>query len=172
MKNVTTTTTTERVGGEKPDQTHMVVMMVLGAVMVVLCLVLFCRYLLSKCREVSRRVSVPAFYSRFAGQAAKEDTESILASEELETLSTELDELAQAGEELPAEDNAALEEAAVRLASIPEALETVRDARNRMGRSRGRGAKGSGSAGSAPSRGRGKARASSASAAPARGATW
>ena len=84
MKNVTTTTTTERVGGEKPDQTHMVVMMVLGAVMVVLCLVLFCRYLLTKCREVSRRVSVPAFYSRFAGQAAKEDTETILASEELE----------------------------------------------------------------------------------------
>ena len=87
MKNVTTTSTTSttvRVGGEKTDQTHLVVMTVIGAVMVALGLVLFCRYLLTRCREVSRRVRVPAFYTRFSSQAAKEDTETILDSEELE----------------------------------------------------------------------------------------
>ena len=81
VKNVTTNTNTSTVsqGGERGDQTHLVVMMVIGAVMLVLGIILFCRYLLSKCRQVSRRVSVPAFYNRFSGLVAKEDTENILA---------------------------------------------------------------------------------------------
>ena len=57
-------------------------MMVIGGVMIVLGFVLLCRYLVSKCRQLSR-VSLP-FYSRFSGLVAKEDTENILASDELE----------------------------------------------------------------------------------------
>ena len=83
VKNVTTNTSTVTVGGERGDQTHLVVMMVIGAVMVVLGLVLLCRYLTTKCSQV-RRASAPAFYNRFSGLAAKEDSDHILASEELE----------------------------------------------------------------------------------------
>ena len=51
--------------------------------MVLIGLILLCRYLLNKCRQVRRRVIAP-FYNRFSGLAAKEDTENILASDELE----------------------------------------------------------------------------------------
>ena len=84
MKNVTTNTSTLSVGGQRGDQTHLVVMMVIGAVMLSLGLLLFCRYLLTKCRQVRRASGAPAFYNRFSGLAAKEDTDHILASEELE----------------------------------------------------------------------------------------
>ena len=84
MKNVTTNTFTVSERAESEDQTHLVVMMVIGAVMLVLGIILFCRYLLTKCRQVTWRVSAPGFYNRFSGLVAKEDTENILASEELE----------------------------------------------------------------------------------------
>ena len=83
VRNVTTNSSTVRLVGEKGDQTHLVVMMVIGGVMILLGWIMFCRYLVSKCRQISRRVSVP-FYNRFSGLVAKVDTENILASDELE----------------------------------------------------------------------------------------
>ena len=83
VRNVTTNSSTVHLVEEKGDQTHLVVMMVIGGVMIALGLIMFCRYLASKCGQFSRRVSVP-FYSRFSGLVAKADTENILASDELE----------------------------------------------------------------------------------------
>lgn len=77
-----------------------------------------------------------------------------LIHDELEARAAELDDT---NGELPPNDDATLEDAALRLAPIPEALEAVRDARRQLVRGRASG-QGQGPEGKGKSRGRAPAR--------------
>ena len=98
MRNVTTTTTTLSLPGVEQvnllHQNHVIVMVVIGAVMIVILLIILCRYVYTTwqrgniCSRVRRRIPVSldvSVYNRFSGLVAKEDSDSILTSSELES---------------------------------------------------------------------------------------
>ena len=95
VRNITTTTTTIGLPSQGQvhllHENHVIVMVVIGLVMVGILVVIFCRYLYTSCRRGNicsrfrRRVPVSldvSFYNRFS---AKEDSDSILTSSELES---------------------------------------------------------------------------------------
>lgn len=98
MRNVTTSTNTSglptQVEVSALNEDHVIVMVVIGVVMLVIFVIILCRYVYTLCRKgsvcsrVRRRVPVSldvSFYNRFSGLVAKEDSDSMVSTAELES---------------------------------------------------------------------------------------
>ena len=98
MRNVTTSTNTSglptQVEVNALNEDHVIVMVVIGVVMLVIFVIILCRYVYTLCRKgsvcsrVRRRVPVSldvSFYNRFSGLVAKEDSDSMVSTAELES---------------------------------------------------------------------------------------
>ena len=98
VRNVTTSTNTSglptQVEVNALNEDHVIVMVVIGVVMLVIFVIILCRYVYTLCRKgsvcsrVRRRVPVSldvSFYNRFSGLVAKEDSDSMVSTAELES---------------------------------------------------------------------------------------